>query len=49
MSKDQSFWVEDPSVLMNKDYIQEIWPSKTMEAPAKLNAITRFIILATIL
>jgi hypothetical protein len=49
MSKDQSFWLEDPSVLMNKDYIQEIWPSKTMEPPSKLNAITRFVILATIL
>ena len=49
MSKDQSFWLEDPSVLMNKDHIHEIWPSKTMDPPAKLNAITRFIILATIL
>lgn len=49
MSKDQTFWLEDPSVLMNKDYIQEIWPSKTMEPAAKLNAITRFVILATIL
>jgi hypothetical protein len=49
MSKDQVFWVEDPAVLMNKDYIREIWPQKAMEPPAKLNAITRFIILATIL
>lgn len=49
MTKDQVFWLEDPSILMNKDYIREIWPSKTMEPPAKLNAITRFVILATIL
>ena len=49
MSKDQVFWMEDPAVLMNKDYIREIWPQKTMEPPAKLNAITRFVILATIL
>ena len=49
MTKDQLFWLEDPSILMNKDYIREIWPSKTMEPPAKLNAITRFVILATIL
>lgn len=49
MSKDQTFWLEEPSVLMNKDYIQEIWPTKTMEPAAKLNAITRFVILATIL
>jgi hypothetical protein len=49
MSKDQVFWIEDPAVLMNKDYIRDIWPQKTMEPPAKLNAITRFVILATIL
>ena len=49
MSKDQAFWMEDPAVLMNKEYIREIWPQKTMEPPAKLNAITRFVILATIL
>lgn len=49
MTKDQSFWVEDPAVLMNKDYIREIWPQKEMEPAAKLNAISRFVILATIL
>jgi len=41
--------MEDPAVLMNKDYIREIWPQNAMEPPAKLNAITRFVILATIL
>jgi len=49
MSKDQTFWLEDPAVLMNKDYIRELWPTNTMEPPAKLNAITRFVILASIL
>jgi hypothetical protein len=49
MSKYQVFWVEDPAVLMNKDYIREIWPQTEMEPPAKLNAISRFVILATIL
>ena len=49
MSKDQVFWMEEPAVLMNKDYIREIWPQNGMEPPAKLNAITRFVILATIL
>ena len=49
MNKDQVFWIEDPAVLMNKDYIREIWPQTAMEPPAKLNAITRFVILATIL
>ena len=49
MTKDQLFWVEDPAVLMNKDYIREIWPQTEMEPAAKLNAITRFVILATVL
>ena len=48
MSKDQVFWMEDPAVLMNKDYIREIWPQKSMDPPAKLNAITRFVITETI-
>ena len=49
MTKDQLFWVEDPAVLMNKDYIREIWPQKEMEPATKLNAVSRFVILATIL
>jgi len=44
-----AFWINDPSVLFNKDYILELWPTNYMSYEQKLNAITRLIILLTIL
>jgi len=43
------FWSNDPTVLFNKDYIFELWPTINMCYEQKLNAITRLIILVTIL
>jgi hypothetical protein len=43
------FWSNDPTVLLNKDYIFELWPTTDMCYEQKLNAITRLIILITIL
>ena len=43
------FWSNDPTVLFNKDYIFELWPTTNMCYEHKLNAITRLIILITIL
>lgn len=42
-------WMEDPKVLMNKNYISEIWPKSSMSPEEKLNAVTRLIILITLL
>lgn len=44
-----SFWFNDPSVLLNKDYIFDLWPTNNMCYQRKINAITRLIILITIL
>ena len=44
-----SFWINDPSILFNKDYIFELWPTIDMCYEQKLNAITRLVILITIL
>lgn len=44
-----SFWINDPTVLFNKDFIFELWPTKNMSYDQKLNAITRLILLLTIL
>jgi len=41
------FWANDPSILFNKDYLFEIWPSPTMCFEQKLNAISRLIIYIT--
>ena len=42
-------WINDPTILLNKDHIFDLWPVKAMCFEAKLNAITRLIILLTIL
>jgi hypothetical protein len=44
-----SFWINDPTILFNKQYIFELWPTNEMGYTQKLNAITRLIILLTIL
>jgi len=43
------FWSNDPTVLFNKDYIFELWPTTNMCYEEKLNAITRLIIIISIL
>jgi hypothetical protein len=43
------FWTNDPLILFNKDYIFELWPNTNMTYEQKLNAITRVIIIITIL
>jgi hypothetical protein len=42
-------WFDDPSILFNKDYIFELWPTMDMCYEQKINAITRLVILITIL
>jgi len=44
-----NFWLNDPNVLLNKNHITEIWPSSDFDLARKLNAITRIIIILTIL
>ena len=43
------FWINEPTILFNKDYIFELWPTNDMCYEQKLNAITRLIIFITIL
>ena len=44
-----TFWLNNPATLMNSDHITEIWPSNGLSYTAKLNAVTRLIIILTIL
>ena len=44
-----SFWSNDPTILFNKDFLFELWPTSNMCYEQKLNAITRLIILITLL
>lgn len=43
------FWSEDPNVLLNKEYITELFPTDNMSFTQKLNAITRLVIIMSIL
>ena len=43
------FWTNEPSILFNKEYMLDLWPSPNMNYEQKLNAITRLIILVSIL
>jgi hypothetical protein len=43
------FWANEPTILFNKNYILELWPTPNMCYERKLNAITRIIFLITIL
>lgn len=48
-SNDTPYWLSDPTILLNKNMITEIWPLNTMSANQKLNAITRLVIILTLL
>ena len=43
------FWSNEPTIILNKDYIFEIWPTPKMTFEQKLNAISRLILILTIL
>ena len=44
-----SFWLNDPTILFKQKYITQLWPYSYLTYEEKLNAITRFIILISIL
>lgn len=43
------FWLDNPNILLNRNYITEIFPNKSFSLAQKLNAITRLIIVMTVL
>ena len=43
------FWLKNPSILLDKDNIDKLWPTDDMEYVEKLNTITRFVLLITTL
>ena len=44
-----SFWINQPYILIDKDKIMDIWPLEKMNRTDKLNAISRLIIILTII
>jgi len=43
------FWSNDPTIIFNKESILQLWPTQQMTFEAKLNAISRIVIVMTIL
>lgn len=43
------FWINDPSILFKKEFIQEIWPNNSRTYEQNMNAITRCILLFTLI
>lgn len=44
-----SIWFQDPTVLFKKDQLNQIWPKEGMSRDQKINAITRLVIILTVL
>ncbi len=43
------FWINDPTVLFDKEEMMDIWPAPLMSVEQKMNAISRIVILLSIL
>jgi hypothetical protein len=48
-SESTNIWFNDPLVLFKKNQLNEIWPKEGMNRDQKINAITRLVIILTIL
>jgi hypothetical protein len=44
-----SIWLNDPTILLKHDNLKDIWPLEKMGTQEKVNAITRLVILMTLL
>ena len=44
-----TLWINDPTIILHKNYIMDLWPTQNMYYEQKVNAITRFIIFISIL
>ena len=43
------FWSNNPQILFNKKYVLELWPTSNMCYEEKLNAISRLVIILSVL
>jgi len=42
------FWLDEPTILFKRNNIYQLWPSRDMTSNEKLNAVTRTIVLLTV-
>lgn len=48
-NKKEVFWLTNPSVLIDYEYITSIWPKRDNDVNTKLNAVTRCVVLMTLI
>ena len=46
---DTPFWINDPFILINKNQLTDFWPTENMSRNQKLNAISRMVIVLTLI
>ena len=44
-----TFWLNNPSILFDNNHITEIWPSNKFNYVSKLNAVTRLVLILTLI
>jgi hypothetical protein len=44
-----TFWLNHPAILFNRKHITEIWPTEDLDYASKLNAVSRLVIILTVL
>ena len=49
MTSTTPFWFNDPTILLNKNSLFQLWPTPNLSFESKLNAISRLVILLSIL
>ena len=42
------FWLNDPTILLNKNELYQIWPNTDMSLEQKLNSISRLVIILSL-
>ena len=48
-STTNTFWLNNPVILFDKNAITELWPLESMTREQKINAITRLVIILTLI
>ena len=44
-----TFWLNNPAILFNRKHIAEVWPTENLDYTSKLNAVSRLVIILTVL
>jgi len=49
ISQTTTIWINDPTILLKKNQLNQVWPKTSMSRNEKINAITRLVIVLSVL